>query len=197
MATAAAAAALPANAYAARSSGRWAMRLLIVTEASFFAYLLFSYFYLGSMASTWPPGGPPSIRIAGPDTILLLLSSVTLWWAETGIERGAQARLRVGLLLTFVLGALFLVLQSVEWSHKAFTLQTSAYGSLFFTVTGFHGAHVAAGLLMNLVVQVWAWRGFFSAERHGLVSNAALYWHFVDAVWIVVFVSLYLIPRVA
>lgn len=197
MATAAAAAALPTNIYAAHSSGRWAMRLLIVTEASFFAYLLFSYFYLGSMASTWPPGGPPSLRISGPDTVLLLLSSATLWWAEKGIERGAQPRLRVGLLITFVLGTLFLVLQGVEWSHKTFTPQTSAYGSLYFTVTGFHGAHVAAGLLMNLVVQVWAWRGFFSAERHGLVSNAALYWHFVDAVWIAVFISLYVIPRVS
>jgi heme/copper-type cytochrome/quinol oxidase subunit 3 len=195
MATAAVAAALPPNAYAAHSSGRWGMRLLIVTESSFFAYLLFSYFYLGSMASTWPPGGPPALTIAAPDTVILLFSSVTLWWAEKGIERGVQARLRAGLLITFVLGAVFLVLQGVEWSQKTFTPQTSAYGSLYFTVTGFHGAHVAAGLLMNLVVQFWAWRGFFSAKRHELVSNAALYWHFVDAVWIAVFTSLYLIPR--
>jgi heme/copper-type cytochrome/quinol oxidase subunit 3 len=195
MATAAAAAVLPPNTYAAHSSGRWAMRLLIVTEASFFAYLLFSYFYLGSMASTWPPGGPPSLRIAAPDTVILLFSSVTLWWAEQGLARGSQARLRAGLLITFVLGAVFLVLQGVEWSQKAFTPQTSAYGSLYFTVTGFHGAHVAAGLLMNLVVQFWAWKGFFSADRHEFVSNAALYWHFVDAVWIAVFTSLYLIPR--
>lgn len=190
-----AAAVLPCNAYASHSSGRWAMRLLIVTEASFFAYLLFSYFYLGSMASTWPPDGPPSLRIAGPDTVILLSSSATLWWAERAIKRGALSQLRAGLFITFVLGAVFLGLQAVEWSQKSFTPQTSAYGSLYFTVTGFHGAHVAAGLLMNLVVQFWAWRGFFSAERHELVSNAALYWHFVDAVWIAVFTSLYLIPR--
>jgi heme/copper-type cytochrome/quinol oxidase subunit 3 len=195
MATAAAAAVLPPNTYASHSSGRWAMRLLIATEASFFAYLLFSYFYLGSMASTWPPGGPPSLGIAGPDTVILLGSSATLWWAERAIERGAQSQLRAGLLITFVLGAVFLGLQAVEWSQKSFTPQTSAYGSLYFTVTGFHGAHVAAGLLMNLVVQFWAWRGYFSAKRHELVSNAALYWHFVDAVWIAVFTSLYLIPR--
>lgn len=197
MATAAAAAVLTPNAYASHASGRWAMRLLIVTEASFFAYLLFSYFYLGSMASTWPPSGPPSLRIAGPDTVILLSSSATLWWAEQAIKRGTQSQLRAGLLITFVLGAVFLGLQAVEWSQKAFTPQTSAYGSLYFTVTGFHGAHVVAGLLMNLVVQFWAWRGFFSARRHELVSNAALYWHFVDAVWIAVFTSLYLIPRLA
>jgi heme/copper-type cytochrome/quinol oxidase subunit 3 len=197
MATAAAGAALPPNAYGAQASGRWAMRLVIVTEASFFAYLLFSYFYLGSMAATWPPNGPPSLGIAGPDTVILLISSGTVWWAETGIEHGTQARLRVGLAITFVLGAVFLVMQAVEWSHKMLTPQMSAYGSLYFTVTGFHGAHVAAGLLMILVVQVWAWQGAFSAERHGFVSNAALYWHFVDGVWIVVFVSLYLLPRMA
>jgi heme/copper-type cytochrome/quinol oxidase subunit 3 len=195
MATAAAAAVLPPNAYAAHAPGRWGMRLLIVTEASFFAYLLFSYFYLASMASAWPPGGPPSLSIAGPDTVILLASSATLWWGERAIARGAQAQLRAGLLVTFVLGVVFLALQRVEWSQKAFTAQTSAYGSLYFTVTGFHGAHVAAGLLMNLVVQFWAWRGCFSAKRHELVSNAALYWHFVDAVWIAVFTSLYLIPR--
>jgi heme/copper-type cytochrome/quinol oxidase subunit 3 len=197
MGTAAAAATLARNVYAAQSSGRWAMRLLIATEASFFAYLLFSYFYLGSMATRWPPDGAPSLSIAGPDTVILLLSSCTLWWAEKGIEHGGQAQLRAGLAITFVLGTLFLALQAVEWSHKTLTPQASAYGSLFFTVTGFHGAHVAAGLVMNLVVQVWTWQGAFSAERHGFVSNAALYWHFVDVVWIVVFVSLYLIPRLA
>ncbi len=186
---------LPPSAYAADASGRWAMRLLIATEASFFAYLLFSYFYLGSMAAAWPPGGPPSLTIAGPDTVILLLSSVTLWWAERSIERGSQGQLRSGLLITFVLGAIFIGLQALEWSHKSFTPRTNAYGSLYFIVTGFHGAHVVAGLLMNAVVQVWAWRGFLSAERHGLLSNAALYWHFVDVVWIAVFTALYLLPR--
>jgi heme/copper-type cytochrome/quinol oxidase subunit 3 len=158
---------------------------------------LFSYFYLGSMSPSWPPDGPPSLTIAGPDTVILLSSSASLWWAERAIERGSQTRLRAGLFITFVLGAVFVGLQALEWSHKTFTPRTSAYGSLYFIVTGFHGAHVVAGLLMNAVVQVWAWRGLFSARRHGLVSNAALYWHFVDAVWIAVFTALYLIPRLA
>ena len=103
----------------------------------------------------------------------------------------------MGLLVTFLLGAVFIALQAWEWSQKTFTPQTSAYGSLYFTVTGFHGAHVVAGLLMNVVVQVWAWRGLFTRDRHAFVSNAALYWHFVDAVWVVVFTSLYLVPRLA
>jgi heme/copper-type cytochrome/quinol oxidase subunit 3 len=197
VATAVAAIALPRTADGVRASGQWGMRLLIATESAFFAYLLFSYFYLGSLAPVWPPDGAPSLAIAGPDTVILLASSVTLWWAETGIARGAQGRLRAGLLFTFVLGGVFVALQAREWSQKTFSPQTSAYGSLFFTVTGFHGAHVVAGLLMNLVVQVWAWRGSFTRGRHAFVSNAALYWHFVDVVWIVVFTALSLVPRFA
>lgn len=184
--------ALPHDSHAAHASGRWGIGLLIATESSFFAYLLFSYFYLGSFAGRWPPDGPPSLAVAGPGTIILLASSVTLWWAEKGIAAGAQMRLRLGLLGTFLLGAVFIGLQGWEWAHKGFTPQSSAYGSIYFTVTGFHGAHVVAGLLMNLVVQVWAWRGFFTQDRYALVSNAALYWHFVDAVWIVIFATVYL-----
>jgi len=71
------------------------------------------------------------------------------------------------------------------------------YGSLFFTITGFHGAHVLVGLVMNIVVQVWAWRGWLTRERHLPVTCAAMYWHFVDAVWIVVFASLYITPRLS
>ena len=78
---------------------------------------------------------------------------------------------------------------------ETFTPATDAYGSLFFTITGFHGAHVFVGLLMNAVIQIWAWRGQFTARRHVAVSNVVLYWHFVDVVWIFVFISLYLTPR--
>ena len=73
--------------------------------------------------------------------------------------------------------------------------QQSAYDSLFITITGFHGAHVAGGLLMNLYVQLRAWLGHFDAERHDAVSNAVLYWHFVDGVWLFILASLYLSPR--
>ncbi len=179
-----------------RSPGWWAMVFVIVTESAFFAYFIFSYFYLASMAQgAWPPEGAPSLRLALPNTIILLASSAALKWGEAGIRHGSQRRLRAGLLLTFLLGVAFLVIQSIEYSHQHFTPATDAYGSLFFTITGFHGAHVAVGLLMNLVVQLRAWLGHFSAERHLAVTNAAMYWHFVDAVWIVVFISLYLSPR--
>jgi heme/copper-type cytochrome/quinol oxidase subunit 3 len=188
---------LPINPAERRSPGWWAMVLIVVTEAMLFAYLLFAYFYLGSMANTpWPPGGPPSLGLVVPNTIILLVSSGTMWWAESGIRAGSQMRLRFGMLITLLLGAAFLLIQGIEYSRKDFALQSNAYGSLFFTITGFHGAHVFVGLLFNIVVQLRAWMGHFTAERHLAVSNAAMYWHFVDAVWLVVFASLYLTPHI-
>ena len=180
----------------ARSTGFWGMMLLIVTEASLFAYLLFSYFYLGSMAQgPWPPEGPPSLRLVLPNTILLLISSGTMYWAETGIKKGEGGRLRIGLLLTLALGILFLIIQGFEYSNKHITITSNAYGSLFFTITGFHGAHVAAGLIMIAVVAVRAFLGHFNSRRHEAVTNVSWYWHFVDVVWLSVFTSLYLIPH--
>lgn len=103
--------------------------------------------------------------------------------------------LRIGLLVTLVLGVVFLRIQLHEYQRNHFTPQTDAYGSLFYTITGFHGAHVAVGLLMIAVIQIRAWLGHFGVRRHEAVSNVALYWHFVDIVWLAVFTSLYLSPR--
>lgn len=187
---------LPVGGRDRRATGWWGMVLLIATEASLFAYLLFSYFYLASMSrGPWPPGADPELRLALPNTAILLASSVTMWWAESGIRAGAQGRLRGGLLVTFLLGAVFLAIQGVEYGNKHFTPRSGAYGSLFYTITGFHGAHVFVGLLMIAVVAVRAWLGHFTAERRLAVTNTAWYWHFVDAVWLAVFTSLYLSPR--
>ena len=176
----------------ARSPGFWGMMLLIATEASLFAYLLFSYFYLASMATgPWPPEGPPSLKLVLPNTLILLVSSGTMYWAESGIRRGLTGRLRVGLLVTFALGAIFLTIQGIEYSKKHFLPTTHAYGSLFFTITGFHGAHVAVGLLMIAVIAVRAFLGHFRAHRHEAVTNVSWYWHFVDVVWLFLFVSIY------
>jgi heme/copper-type cytochrome/quinol oxidase subunit 3 len=171
------------------------MALLILNEAVFFAYLLFSYFYLASSATgAWPPSGRPDLSLALPNTAVLLLSSATMWWAERGITQGKPGRLRLGLLITFLLGAAFLTVQGIEYTRLPFAPADSSHASLFYTITGFHGAHVLAGLVMNLVVQIWARMGVFTRERHQAVTNIGWYWHFVDAVWLAVLATLYLSP---
>jgi heme/copper-type cytochrome/quinol oxidase subunit 3 len=144
------------------------------------------------MANTpWPPGGPPELKLAVPNTIILLVSSGTMWWAESGIRVGAQFRLRIGMLVTLILGIIFLVIQGIEYSHKPFALQSNAYSSLFYTITGFHGAHVTAGLLILLVAFFRSLRGDFTKDKHFHVTAGEMYWHFVDVVWIFVVTLLY------
>lgn len=187
---------LPVNPGHRGNPGWWVMVFVITTEAMLFAYLLASYYYLGSMTSgAFPAGGTPPLELTLPNTIILLISSGTMWWGERGIRRGDQRRLRVGMLITLILGVIFLVIQGIEYSKKPFALQTNAYSGLFFVITGLHGTHVLVGLLMNVVVQVWAWRGWFGPGRHLAVTNTAMYWHFVDAVWLVVFFTIYITPH--
>jgi heme/copper-type cytochrome/quinol oxidase subunit 3 len=171
------------------------MICLIATEASLFAYLLFSYFYVGAQAAQWPPVAPPELRLAAPNTVILLASSMSLWWADRGIRQGQRSRLVAGTAITIVLGIVFLLIQLMEYHGKNFGPSSHAYGSLFFTVTGFHFAHVAVGLLMLAEVELRALLGHFNAARHLAVRNVALYWHFVDIVWLCVFFSLYITPR--
>jgi heme/copper-type cytochrome/quinol oxidase subunit 3 len=173
----------------------WGMLCLVATEASLFAVLLFSYFFIGAHSSVWPPGGPPRLTLTGINTVLLLSSSITMWWATSGVEAGQMGRLRAGLGLTLVLGIVFACVQRIEWAHLPFSPETHSYGSLFYTITGFHGAHVIVGLLMIAVVLLRAMLGHFSAQRHLAVRLTAIYWHFVDIVWLFVFTTLYLTPR--
>lgn len=178
------------------ASGWYGMIFLIATEAALFVYLLFSYFYLASQApGPWPPSGAPDLLIASLNTVVLLISSLTAWWAQGGIERGARGRLIAGLGLSLALGAVFVSVQVHEWLSKPFTPATDAYGSLFFTITGLHIAHVVVGLVILACLILWGALGRFTAERHVHVMIGVLYWHFVDAVWLVVFAVLFLSPR--
>jgi heme/copper-type cytochrome/quinol oxidase subunit 3 len=176
------------------------MVFLVATEAMFFTILLTSYWYLRFRhGPVWPPDGikRPDLLLVGIMTPILLISSAPMRWAELGIKSGRIWQLRLGLFLTFVLGTTFLTLQSIEYLSKVkeFTPRTDAYGTLFFTITGFHGFHVLVGLLMNLWLQYYAWRGRFRADRYLPVEVVTLYWHFVDAVWIFIFATIYLSPH--
>ena len=190
----------PAGLHRGKSPGWWGMVFLVATEAMFFTILLTSYWYLRFRhGPVWPPDGiaKPDLFLVGIMTPILLLSSAPMHWAELGIRKGRVWQLRLGLVLTFVLGATFLTLQSIEYLSKVkeFTPRTDVYGTLFFTITGFHGFHVFAGLLMNVWLQYYAWRGRFDAARHLPVEVVVLYWHFVDAVWIFIFATIYLSPH--
>ncbi|MEO7085117.1 MAG: cytochrome c oxidase subunit 3 [Gemmatimonadaceae bacterium] len=180
-----------------KTTGWWGMVWLCATEAMLFASFLGAYFFLRGNIDAFAAEGGRYVPLTLPAimTVVLLSSSATAWWAERGIERGDSVRLRIGLGVTMLLGLAFLSLQAVEYSHRDSSWTTSAYDSLFITITGFHGAHVAAGLLMNAYVQLRAWLGHFDDEHHAAVSNVLLYWHFVDGVWVLLFAVLYLSPR--
>ncbi len=188
---------------AGRSLGWWGMVMFVATEATLFACLIGSYFYLRFQhGGPWPPDGIAKPALLRPlmMTAVLLPSSIPVVWAERGIRRGQRWRLRTGLAATLVLGVTFLVLVATEYAEtlREFTMTTNAYGSLFYVITGFHGFHVFVGLTMISWLLVASLRGgSFGAHRHDRVRNVAIYWHFVDVVWAAIVFSLYLTPRLS
>lgn len=180
-----------------RSAAFWGMAMAITTEAMLFAGLLSSYFFLRATSDQWPQGGIalPDLRLAIPFTVVLLSSSIPVWYAERSIERGNVAGLRLGLAIAWVLGAAFVAYTAYEFSNSEFDIGENAYASIFDVTIGLHALHVIAGLAGSVGVQAKAWTGRIDGRRHRSVRLWAMYWHFVDAVWIAVFTSLYLSPR--
>ncbi len=178
-----------------RGIGWNGMVCLIAAEAALFGYLLFSYYYL---AVVNPPGWvlekTPSLTLSLPDTALLIASSVAAWWGESGAKKDLRGQALAGVGLAFAMGLVFAIVQVFEWKAKTCGLSTSSYGALYFLTTGLHMAHVAAGLVILAALWVWIWRGFFSPLRLLPVSNGIVYWHFVDAIWLLVFATYYLTP---
>ena len=192
--------ALPETATGARSFGWWGMVWLIATEATLFALLLASYFYLRFRSPHWPPEHieAPKLMLPLIMTAILWSSSIPVHIAEKGIEKGRQGRLKWGLALGWLLGFTFLAITlGMEWPEtaKEFTPRENSYGSMFFTVTGFHLSHVIVGLSVSAFTQVRAWQGAFTEMKHVSVQNFAMYWHFVDIVWLFVLLSIYISPH--
>jgi cytochrome c oxidase subunit 3 len=202
-------------------SFRWGMSWFIFSEVMFFAAFFGALFYirtvsvpdlggLGSKllwpnyAAQWPTNGPyetahftPMRAIGIPllNTIILLTSGVTLTIAHHALKAGHRGQLKLWLFLTIALGFLFVGLQAHEY-HQAYSemnlkLSTGVYGSTFFMLTGFHGLHVTIGATMLLVMLVRVFRGHFDSEHHFAFEASAWYWHFVDVVWILLFVLVY------
>lgn len=186
---------LPVGGIGHKSIGWWGMLCLIASEASIFAYLLFSYyFYAIQNDRSWMPVAHPSLKLALPNTVVLLLSSVAVWWGERGARRGRRSQHLLGLSIGIGLGVLFVVVQSFEWRNKTFSLSSGLYGSIYFVTTGFHMAHVVVGLLILSAILGWSMLEFFNSRRKTPLLIGAIYWHFVDAVWLTVFFTFYLTP---
>jgi cytochrome c oxidase subunit I+III len=186
---------LPMDGHGHHSTGWWGMVFLIITEAALFAFLLFSYFYLDAQSTVWPPAGPPELTLAVINTIILVASSVPMRLGVVAIRQGRRSALTAWLILAILTGIAFLIIEAIEWSRKPFTPQTNAYGSLFFTITGFHYAHVVIGVLMLVVITLRNRAGHFTATRNLAVEATGLYWHFVGLVWLFVVTSLYVTPH--
>jgi heme/copper-type cytochrome/quinol oxidase subunit 3 len=179
--------------------GWWAMALVCATEGCFFAFLLGSYFYLAARNTHWPPAqiGPPKLLLPGIMTATLLGSSAVLHFAERAIARGRQGGLRAGLLVTAVLGLAFLGLQWAEYQEKLqhFTPRTKR---LRFVVLRHHRLPWCPCRVRRALSPVHAGTrrpGTFHGQVPHRIRVAALYWHFVDGVWLVLFTTLYLLPH--
>ncbi|MHB0869238.1 MAG: cytochrome c oxidase subunit 3 [Chloroflexota bacterium] len=172
--------------------GLW---VFIATEALFFGMLISSYLYLRVRAGVWPPPDSPGQDLLIPllNSVVLFSSGATMHGAHLSIRRGDTAVLRGGILATIALGAAFLGGQAYEYVHAGFGLSSGLLGSVFFTLTGFHGAHVFAGLVFLALIWKRAKEGRYTEQHHLGVEASALYWHFVDAVWVVLLTVLYLV----
>ncbi|MCB1942369.1 MAG: cytochrome c oxidase subunit 3, partial [Candidatus Accumulibacter sp.] len=202
-------------------SFRLAMGWFIFSEVMFFVAFFGALFYIRVLAipdlaspeqavlwegfrDIWPSAGPAAKDPFSPmhawgipaiNTLLLLSSGVTVTWAHWGLIANKRQQLIIGLALTILLGVLFLSLQVYEYleaySHLNLKMTTGVYGSTFFMLTGFHGFHVTLGVTMLTVILMRSIKGHFTAERHFAFEGVAWYWHFVDVVWLGLFIVIY------
>lgn len=172
------------------------MWIFIASETIFFAALMATY--LVYRGKTPPADGLAhlDLNVASANTFILLASSLTMVLSLQSIESGKKSRMILFLVLTVLLGGLFLGGQALEYNEliqNGISLDTNLFGATFFTLTGFHGAHVAIGILWMFMLVIRALRGGISEHNHLAVELGGLYWHFVDLVWVVLFTIIYLI----
>lgn len=189
------------------SNGMLGFILFIASEVMFFGGLFAAYFIARADSPFWPPSEilTPQQIASGVElklewvlpaiaTTLLVTSSITIQWGVLQIRKGNRTGLIWGLFVSIALGITFLAIQLYDYSQLPFHADDTIFGTTFFTLTGFHGAHVAGGVIFMTVCLVRSMGGQFSAEHHEAVEAASLYWHFVDIVWIALFTVLYIVP---
>jgi cytochrome c oxidase subunit 3 len=171
------------------------MLLFIISEVMVFGAFFTAYFFIRVVGGAeWPAEGTELPKaIAGVNTVILLSSSVTIHWALESLKHGNRRGLQAGMLTTFLLGATFLFIQINEYVNIGFSPQDSAQGTVFYGLTGLHGAHVAIGLTLLAFVTIRAFRGHFTASEHRGIEVPGIYWHFVDVMWIIVYTTVYIL----
>lgn len=180
------------------SKGRVGMTCVIIAESAIFTIFVVAYvFYLGKDASGPTPQQVLSLPIF--NSVCLLSSSLTIWFAERAIEHGEIKRFGLWWSATIVLGAIFLAVTAMEWQkliyHDGVTIGTNLFGTTFYCLVGLHASHVIVGLLALLTVLIFTLTGRIKQSHAERIQVLSLYWHFVDAVWIVVFTVVYVIGR--
>jgi cytochrome c oxidase subunit III len=171
------------------------MLLFIISEIMVFGAFFTAYFFIRvAQGNPWPAVGTKlPVAVAGVNTAILVSSSFTLHWAERGIKSGNRFALKAGILTTFLLGCTFLFIQINEYANIGFAPQDAAQQTIFYSLTGLHGAHVFIGLLLLLFVTIRSFRGHYSPEEHRGVEVPGIYWHFVDVMWLIVYSTVYLL----
>ena len=172
--------------------------LFIVSEVMLFGAFFASYFFIRVVANegAWPPDPYElPVAVAGVNTAILISSSFTVHWALECARGGNRRGMQLGLAATWLLGATFLFIQINEYVHIGFSAREGAFGSIFYGLTGLHGAHVFVGLLLLTFANVRAWRGHFGTapKDHLGVEVPGIYWHFVDVMWIIVYTTVYIL----
>jgi cytochrome c oxidase subunit III len=173
------------------------MFLFIASETMLFGAFFAAYFFLrvvSPQVPEWPPEGfHLPVFVAGVNTAVLVTSSFTMHWALQAIKRGNRAGLQAGLVLTLALGLAFLFTQILEYARIGFAWHENAFTTIFYGLTGLHGAHVFVGLLLLTIATVRSFRGHYSPEHHHGVEIPGIYWHFVDGMWLVVYFTVYIL----
>ncbi len=177
---------------------RYGMVFFIISEVMFFAAFFAAYFYLRAHNPEWPPANIASIPVHLPVlmTLLLLTSGATITWAHHALLNNRREEAILGTFLTWQLGVIFLGFQVYEYMHlyhEGVMLNSGVFGSIFYMVTGFHGFHVLIGSIMLMWLHWRLQRGDFTRHQHFYFEAAAWYWHFVDVVWIGLFLFVYVL----
>ncbi|MBR8830879.1 MAG: Cytochrome c oxidase subunit 3 [Chroococcopsis gigantea SAG 12.99] len=172
------------------------MVLFLVAESSIFLGLFSAFLYYRTLLPVWPPAGSPELELTLPtiNTIILVASSFVMHMGQKAIKNNNNSGLQFWFGITALMGIAFLAGQGYEYYHAEFGLKTNLFTSAFYALTGFHGLHVTFGLLLILGV-LWRSRqsGHYSSSSHFGVEAAELYWHFVDVVWIILFLLVYIL----